>query len=97
MIAGGLEAYVTCVDPRKLPAELRRPALRCGAAGELPAGVDPCAENGEFHTFCCAGPMFRHPIAVEVGEVVTRDGFVFCDLMPSPHRAPSAQMGRGLG
>ena len=48
---------------------------------ELPAGVDPCGENGEFHTFACAGPMFRRPIAVETGEVVTRDGFVFCDLL----------------
>ena len=65
MIAGGLEAHVTCVDPRKLPAQLRRPALRSALLAELPAGVDPCAENGEFHTFACAGPMFRRPIAVD--------------------------------
>jgi diphthamide synthase (EF-2-diphthine--ammonia ligase) len=49
---------------------------------ELPAGVDPCAENGEFHTFASAGPMFSRPIPVEPGQVVTRDGFVFCDLAP---------------
>jgi diphthamide synthase (EF-2-diphthine--ammonia ligase) len=51
---------------------------------ELPPGVDPCAENGEFHTFACAGPMFSRPIGVRTGEVVTRDGFVFCDLLPAP-------------
>jgi len=48
----------------------------------LPAGVDPCAENGEFHTFCSAGPMFRRPVPITVGEPVSRDGFVFCDLAP---------------
>jgi uncharacterized protein (TIGR00290 family) len=97
MIAGGLEARVTCVDPRKLPESFAGRRFDAGLLADLPEGVDPCAENGEFHTFCCAGPMFRHPIAVEAGDVVTRDGFVFCDLTPSPHRAPSAQMGRGLG
>ena len=50
---------------------------------DLPPGVDPCAENGEFHTFASAGPMFARPIAVRTGEVVTRDGFVFCDVMPA--------------
>ena len=88
--------------PRRLPRSaqaaggLRRPALRSRLLAELPAGIDPCAENGEFHTFASAGPMFRSPIAVEAGEVVTRDGFVFCDLVPYP-RAPHAFMGRGLG
>jgi len=48
---------------------------------DLPANIDPCAENGEFHTFACAGPMFRSSIAVETGDIVTRDGFVFCDLV----------------
>jgi uncharacterized protein (TIGR00290 family) len=97
MITGGLEARVTCVDPRKLPESFAGRRFDAGLLADLPEGVDSCAENGEFHTFCCAGPMFRHPIAVETGDVVTRDGFVFCDLIPSPHRAPSAQMGRGLG
>ena len=82
MIAGGLEAHVTCVDPRKLPESFAGRRFDAALLADLPAGVDPCAENGEFHTFCCAGPMFRHPIAVETGEVVTRDGFVFCDLSP---------------
>ena len=83
MIAGGLEAYVTCVDPKKLPASFAGRRFDAALLGELPAGVDPCAENGEFHTFCCAGPMFDQPIAVEVGDVVTRDGFVFCDVIPA--------------
>jgi len=81
MIDGGLEAYVTCVDPSKLPERFCRRRFDAALLAELPGGVDPCAENGEFHTFACAGPMFRSPIAVEVGETVTRDGFVFCDLL----------------
>jgi uncharacterized protein (TIGR00290 family) len=93
MIAGGLEAYVTCVDPRKLPARFAGKRFDRDFLAELPAGIDPCAENGEFHTFACAGPMFARRIEVEVGETVTRDGFVFCDLVPSPH--PSSGMGRG--
>ena len=79
MIAGGLRARLTCVDPRVAPRELAGqdfdPAL-------LPAGVDPCGERGEFHTFAFAGPMFRHPIDIENGEIVERDGFVFADLKP---------------
>jgi diphthamide synthase (EF-2-diphthine--ammonia ligase) len=50
---------------------------------DLPAGVDPCAENGEFHSFACAGPMFAREVPVATGEIVTRDGFVFCDLVPA--------------
>jgi uncharacterized protein (TIGR00290 family) len=72
MIAGGLEAYVTCVDPKKLPESFAGRRFDLDLLADLPAGVDPCAENGEFHTFACAGPMFRSPIAVEPGEVVTR-------------------------
>ncbi len=83
MIAGGLEAYVTCVDPQKLPAHLAGRRFDAALLAELPEGIDPCAENGEFHTFACAGPMFRSPIAVDIGNVVRRDGFVFCDLLPA--------------
>ena len=61
MIAGGLEAYVTCVDPRKLPASFAGRRFDLDLLADLPDGVDPCAENGEFHTFACAGPMFRSP------------------------------------
>jgi uncharacterized protein (TIGR00290 family) len=83
MIAGGLEAYVTCVDPRKMPASFAGRRFDLDLLADLPAGVDPCAENGEFHTFACAGPMFRRPIPITIGEPVTRDGFVFCDLVPA--------------
>ena len=83
MIARGLEAYVTCVDPRKLPNTFAGRRFDLGLLADLPADVDPCAENGEFHTFACAGPMFTRPIAVKTGEIVTRDGFVFCDVMPA--------------
>lgn len=84
MIAGGLEALVTCVDPRKLPASFAGRRFDLALLEDLPEGIDSCAENGEFHTFASAGPMFSRPIAIVTGEVVTRDGFVFCDLVPSP-------------
>jgi uncharacterized protein (TIGR00290 family) len=83
MIDGGLEAHVACLDPRKLPETLAGRRFDRALLAELPAGIDPCAENGEFHTFASAGPMFRTPVAVATGEVVTRDGFVFCDLLPA--------------
>ncbi len=82
MIAGGLQATLTCVDPRKLPARFAGRRFDRGLLADLPAGVDPCGEHGEFHTFVHAGPMFRQPLAVETGEVVERDGFVFCDVLP---------------
>jgi uncharacterized protein (TIGR00290 family) len=82
MIDGGLRAFLTCVDPKKLE---RRFAGRCfdrALLEELPRGVDPCGENGEFHTFAAAGPMFDAPIQVAPGDVVDREGFVFADLLP---------------
>ena len=79
MIAGGLRARITCVDPRVMPREL---AGRDFDPMLLPPEIDPCGERGEFHTFAYAGPMFRAPIAIESGEVVERDGFVFADLLP---------------
>jgi diphthamide synthase (EF-2-diphthine--ammonia ligase) len=83
MIDGGLEAYVACLDPRKLPERFAGRRFDAALLAELPPGVDPCAENGEFHTFASAGPMFRVPIAVATGAIVTRDGFVFCDVLPA--------------
>lgn len=80
MIAGGLEARITCVDPAALDASFAGRAFDAALLEALPAGVDPCGENGEFHSFACAGPMFRHPIRVSVGDVLQRDGFVFADL-----------------
>src|SRR5581483_6502648 len=77
MIAGGLRARLTCVDPRQLPASFAGRAFDEALLAELPPAIDPCGERGEFHTFAHAGPMFARPIAIEAGAVVERDGFVF--------------------
>lgn len=80
MIAGGVRAILTCVDPKKLPASFAGREFGPELLAELPPDVDPCGENGEFHTFVHAGPMFHISINVRVGEVVERDGFVFADI-----------------
>ncbi len=79
MLAGGLRACLTCVDPRVLPADFAGCELTQELLDSLPSNIDPCGENGEFHTFVFDGPMFTHPLDIEMGEVVTRDGFVFAD------------------
>ncbi len=84
MIAGGLVATLTCVDPRRLDRALAGRPFDAALLAALPAGVDPCGENGEFHTFVSAGPMFRAPLDVVGGEVVEREGFVFADVLPRP-------------
>ena len=90
MIAGGLEARLTCVDPKILPAGFAGRWFDLTLLAELPAGVDPCGERGEFHTCVMAGPMFARPLDLEVGVTVVRDGYVFADLLPAPDRsAPS--------
>jgi uncharacterized protein (TIGR00290 family) len=81
MIAAGLVAHVTCLDPRKVPRELAGRQFDRDFLARLAPDVDPCAERGEFHTCVSAGPMFRRPIAVEIGETVERDGFVFADVL----------------
>lgn len=81
MVEAGLRARITCVDPRRMPARYAGRLFDRSLLDELPADVDPCGENGEFHTFAFAGPMFRRPVAVTVGETVERDGFLFTDLM----------------
>jgi uncharacterized protein (TIGR00290 family) len=83
MIAGGLQARLTCVDPRVLPPSFAGRAFDASLLADLPPGVDPCGENGEFHTFAWDGPMFDHPVRIEPGEVVARDGFFFADLIPT--------------
>jgi uncharacterized protein (TIGR00290 family) len=83
MIAAGLRAKLTCVDPMRLSAHFVGRDFDEALLSELPTGVDPCGENGEFHSFAYAGPMFRHPIEIRVGEIVERDGFVFADLEPN--------------
>lgn len=82
MISEGLRAYLTCVDPKKLPARFAGREFGPSLIDELPESVDPCGENGEFHTFAVDGPMFKKPVEVQIGEVVERDGFVFADLHP---------------
>jgi uncharacterized protein (TIGR00290 family) len=77
----GFEATLVCVDPRALDASFAGRRYDERLLRDLPPGVDPCGENGEFHTFVAAGPIFAAPIAYELGEVVERDGFVFCDLI----------------
>jgi uncharacterized protein (TIGR00290 family) len=81
MVASGLRAHVTCVDPNQLDPSFAGRTFDDAFLDDLPAGVDPCGENGEFHSFAFAGPMFSAPIAVTPGEIVERDGFVFADLM----------------
>ena len=82
MIAGGLSAFLTCVDPRHLARGFAGRRFDANLIADLPRSVDPCGENGEFHTFANAGPMFSAEITVTAGEIVDRDGFVFADLLP---------------
>ena len=84
MLAGGLKTRITCVDPKQLPASFAGRDFNQQFLDDLPAGVDPCGENGEFHSFAYAGPMFKHAINISLGEVVERDGFVFADLTETP-------------
>jgi len=83
MIAAGVRARLTCVDPRFLAADFAGRAFDDRLLRDLPVTVDPCGENGEFHTFLCAGPMLAHDVPVRVGGPVSRDGFVFVDLEPT--------------
>jgi uncharacterized protein (TIGR00290 family) len=81
MIASGLRAKITCVDPQVLSAEFAGRDFDSQFLADLPPNIDPCGENGEFHSFVYDGPGFREPIDVSVGEIVERDGFVFADLL----------------
>ena len=83
MAQAGVRAILTCVDPKQLPAEFAGRSFDEQFLADLPPGVDPCGENGEFHTFVWDGPGFNSPIAVETGEVVERGGFVYCDVVPA--------------
>jgi len=80
MINQGLKAVITCIDPAQLPAEFAGRTFDAVFLAELPDNVDPCGENGEFHSFVYDAPDFRTPIDIAVGEIVTRDGFVFADI-----------------
>lgn len=88
MIAGGLGARIVCLDPRRLDGNFLGRDYDAAFLAALPEDVDPCGENGEFHTFCFAAPDFARPIALEAGERVEREGFLFLDLVPGPHSGP---------
>lgn len=82
MIEGGLKARLTCIDPRKLDRSFAGRTFDAQLLEDLPAGIDPCGENGEFHSYAFAGPMFAEEIKLKTGDIVDRDGFVFADLLP---------------
>jgi len=86
MLSAGIGAYLSCVDSAQLPARFAGRAFDLDLLADLPPGVDPCGENGEFHTFVWGGPMFERSLSVEPGELVASDGFVFCDLRPAERR-----------
>jgi uncharacterized protein (TIGR00290 family) len=86
MIKSGVRAKLTCVDSKVLAPEFVGREFDEQLLSEMSPEIDPCGENGEFHTFAYAGPMFRHDLSVEVGEIVSRDGFVFADLSLSQRR-----------
>ena len=92
MLSSGLRARSTCIDPTSSGADFAGREFDAALLGELPTSVDPCGEHGEFHTFRTTRPMFSQPVPIRAGEVVTRDGFVFADLLlddPAIGRKPA--------
>ncbi len=83
MLTAGVKAYVSSVDLKQLPACYAGKEWSGEMVKTLPEGVDPCGERGEFHTIVVAGPMFRHPIPITIGEIVEREGFAYADIIPS--------------
>lgn len=88
MLASGVSGYLTCVDPRHLDREFAGRRFDADLLAALPRNVDPCGENGEFHTFASEGPMFREKIPVALGEIAERDSFIFADLLPAASALP---------
>lgn len=82
MIRSGLKTVITCINPKQTPAEFIGKEFTLDFLNALPEDVDPCGENGEFHSFVFDGPMFKNEIAISVGEIVERDGFMFADILP---------------
>jgi uncharacterized protein (TIGR00290 family) len=89
MIAGGLRARLTCVDPKQIPASFAGREFDADLLNDLPATADPCGERGEFHTCVYAGPMFNAHLLLEAGEIVHRDSFVYADFSVLPDRIPA--------
>ena len=88
MIAAGLKARLTCVNPKRLGASFCGRVFDRSFVDDLPADVDPCGENGEFHSFAFEGPMFQHPVDHQLGDIVERDGYIFADVIPAADRLP---------
>jgi uncharacterized protein (TIGR00290 family) len=82
MLSAGVEAYVSCIDLKKLPLSFAGRKWSRDMIAEFPADCDPCGENGEIHTIVVGGPMFRETVPVRVGEIVNRDGFAYADIIP---------------
>ena len=93
MLDAGVRAVLTCVDPTVLPGSFAGRPFDADLLADLPQGVDPCGERGEFHTFVWDAPGFSAPVPVTVGEVVARDGFVFCDVTVASHAVSDAAPG----
>lgn len=87
MLDRGVRAVITCVDPRQAPASIAGRWYDEELLQDLPDGVDPCGENGEFHTFAVDGPGFAYPLRVSLGQTVERDGFVFTDVLQASQDA----------
>jgi len=88
MIASGIRAHLTCIDPRHLSPSFAGRTFDAELLADLPASVDPCGERGEFHSFAFAGPVFSRTLSVLPGEVVERDNFIYADLLPAPETGP---------
>ena len=86
MLASGVKAVVTCVDPKQVSPSFVGREFDAAFLAELSATCDPCGENGEFHTFTWDGPAFGHAVPISVGEIVERDGFVFADVVSVTER-----------
>ena len=87
-IAGGFRAILVCIDPKQLDPAFCGREFDLNLLADLPPSADPCGENGEFHTFVYDGPIFRQSVRVMKGEVIQRDGFWFCDLLPGEGQRP---------
>jgi len=91
MIAAGLRAKLVCIDPSQLDHSFAGRDFDAQFLHDLPEGIDPCGERGEFHTCAYAGPMFTAPIPLETGEIVTRDGFTYADFHSVREHSPASQ------
>jgi uncharacterized protein (TIGR00290 family) len=97
MVAAGLRARITCVDPKQLDASFAGREFDARLLDDLPASVDPCGERGEFHSFVYDGPMFQRPLRTSTGEIVERHGFVFADIVESDRKDMLATAEPSLG